>query len=303
MNNKKVAVLLSSYNGEKYIKEQIDSIINQTYKNIEIFVRDDGSKDRTVEILKEYETDKKIKLITGKNLGFVNSFFELLKHPKDAEYFAFADQDDIWMENKIEKAVEMLGKEENNNIPIMYYSNYDFYDENMNFKSNAKDRSKTSFLGCLVECVNSGMATVINKKARDIIINKLPQNCCSHDWWIYMIYQGLGKVIYDEKVMVKHRTHGNNTSECGKSFIGLQIFRIKSLFKSNFFKKIRYQIQDYKEYFYEVLSDENKKIINLFYPSGLKIGKQIKKLFYPKRFRNLISDEIIIRIMFLIGVI
>ena len=80
MEERKVAILLSTYNGEKYVKEQIDSFLNQTYKNVEIIVRDDGSKDSTVKILKEYQNNyNNIKLTVGKNLGFIKSFFELLK--------------------------------------------------------------------------------------------------------------------------------------------------------------------------------------------------------------------------------
>lgn len=279
MESKKVAVLLSSYNGEKFIKEQIDSILNQTYQNIEIYVRDDGSSDGTLKILKRYEKKKQIKLIVGKNIGFINSFFELLKYPIDAEYFAFSDQDDVWLKNKIERAIELLEKEKNSNLPIMYYSNYAFYDENMNFKANAKNKKNPSFIGCLVECINLGSATVINKVARNMTINNLPHNCSGHDWWIYMICQGLGKTIYDENILVKHRTHIDNTSECGKNFISTQIHRIKALFKRNFFKIIRYQIEEYKEYFLPSLSKENQKIINLFYCKGIKIKKQLKKYF------------------------
>ena len=91
--SKKVVILLSTYNGEKYLREQIDSILNQSYQNFELVVRDDGSKDSTVEIVKEYmeKSDKEITLMVGKNLGFIKSFFELLKH-SDADYFSFADQ-------------------------------------------------------------------------------------------------------------------------------------------------------------------------------------------------------------------
>ena len=112
MKDKKVAVVLSTYNGEKYVKEQLDSILKQTYKNVEIIVRDDGSKDSTVEIIKEYqEKHKNIKLVVGENLGFIKSFFELLKIA-EADYYSYADQDDIWVKNKIELAVVVSSPEE-----------------------------------------------------------------------------------------------------------------------------------------------------------------------------------------------
>ena len=110
MADKKVAIIMSTYNGEPFIRQQLDSILNQTYKNIELVVRDDGSKDKTVEIIKEYqEKYENIKFFQGENLGFVKSFFELLKLT-EADYYSYADQDDIWIENKIEPAVNSLNK-------------------------------------------------------------------------------------------------------------------------------------------------------------------------------------------------
>ena len=80
MNNKKVAILMSTYNGEKYIKEQLDSLLNQSYKNIEIYIRDDGSKDKTINIVKEYENKyNNVIFNQGENVGYINSFFNLLK--------------------------------------------------------------------------------------------------------------------------------------------------------------------------------------------------------------------------------
>ncbi len=81
MEEKRVAVTISTYNGEKYIEQQIESLLNQTYKNVDIFVRDDGSTDLTLDILKKYEKDKKIKLYYGENLGFIGSFYDILDKP------------------------------------------------------------------------------------------------------------------------------------------------------------------------------------------------------------------------------
>ena len=101
---------MSTYNGEKFIREQLDSILAQTYKNIEIVVRDDGSKDNTVSIVKEYmQKNSNITLYEGENLGFIKSFFELLTLV-EADYYSYADQDDVWMENKIELAVNSLNE-------------------------------------------------------------------------------------------------------------------------------------------------------------------------------------------------
>ena len=129
-NNPKVIICMSTYNGEKYVKEQIESLLNQTYKNLEIYVRDDGSKDNTINILEEYEKNNKIHFIKGNNVGVVKSFYECLKEAYDnAEYFAYCDQDDKWHEDKIERSISKLKKE---NLK------YTIYDENgyMNYDNS-----------------------------------------------------------------------------------------------------------------------------------------------------------------------
>ena len=92
--SKKVNVLLSAYNGEKYIKAQIDSILNQSYPNVELYVRDDGSKDGTLAIVREYEEKGLLHLEAGENVGFVKSFEWLIANGGEADYYAFSDQED-----------------------------------------------------------------------------------------------------------------------------------------------------------------------------------------------------------------
>ena len=99
----KVAILLATYNGEKYLREQIDSILKQNGVDLTLYVRDDGSTDGTIDLLKEYVVNTKaVKLDIGKNLGVGNSFMQLLYDcPNDFDFYAFSDQDDIWDENKL----------------------------------------------------------------------------------------------------------------------------------------------------------------------------------------------------------
>ena len=93
---KKVKVLLSAYNGEKYIVEQVESILNQTYQNIELYIRDDGSKDNTLKVLKPYQDNPKVHIIQGENVGFIKSFLQLVELSGDADFYSYADQDDVW---------------------------------------------------------------------------------------------------------------------------------------------------------------------------------------------------------------
>lgn len=294
--DKKVVILLSTYNGEKYIKEQIDSILNQTYSNIQLIVRDDGSCDNTISILKQYEAKKKLILYVGKNKGFVNSFFELLKK-EDSNYYAFADQDDIWKQDKIERAIEALEKE-NPNIPLLYCSNYTICDNNGNIKGKHRRVKNISFENSLVECIAPGMTMVINKKASELILSKKYDECYYHDWWMYMVCVSFGKVIYDNYESVIYRRHNNVETKKEQNWFKIQIWRVKQIFSNNYFKKVKKQIKSFYNEYEEQLQDEQIKIIKLFI-----LPWNIKKIVYLKPYRNSIIDEIFIRLLFIVNII
>lgn len=302
MKEKKVAVVLSTYNGEKYLKEQLNSIINQTYKNIEIVVRDDGSQDGTVKIIEEYQkNNKNIKLTTGDNLGFIRSFFELLKIA-DADYYAYADQDDIWMENKIELAVNELNKLDDNK-PNMVFGNSDYYDVDMNFMSEGEKHRTYSFKSALFECVGQGMTMTINRKTRDMIVKNPPKSCFFHDWWTYLICIGLGNVAYNDVTTVKYRRMKTNATSEGQGYLKLLIWRMKNLLFKNGIKDIKRQMINFKEMYYNNLKEEDKKILDLFSNEKYSFSNAIKKAFYPQKLRRRKIDDIMLRIIFIFGIL
>lgn len=296
-----VKVLLSSYNGEKYIGQQIDSILAQTYSNIEIYVRDDGSQDATLEVLKPYAERGQIYLEPGENVGFVKSFFALIAHAGAADYYAFCDQDDVWFENKIQMAVDML-EQEDASKPLLYFSNYDLYDGELNFMCHRDVKTpKISFRNSLVDCVSLGFNSVFNKKAYDITMEHIPEKTNGHDWWMYMLCVGLGKVVYDPRPTVKYRRHNANVSNAGDSFIKTQIWRFKKFFLNGYFKKIHEQIKEFDLLHGRKLSAEDQKVLALFTKDGFHPINTLKKVFYPKYYRQKLIDEIFIRAVLLIG--
>lgn len=301
MEEKKVAVIVSTYNGEKYIKNQLDSILKQTYANIEIYVRDDGSKDGTVAVLKEYEKQGKIKLYPRENVGFIKSFFECLSFCQEADYYAFCDQDDEWFEEKIERAVKQLDKKEQTK-PLLYFADYDFYDDNMQFVGHSKSHKfGPSFRNAIVDCITLGINTVINKKARDIMVDSGIQKSCGHDWTAYMICSGLGEVIYDKVPTLKYRRTGKNVSPGGKGFIALQIWRIKKFFVNDYFAKVKEELMEFQALFGKQLQEEDRNLLALFTNQKYSFTKVMRKVFYPKMFRQKLTDEIMLRGIFLIG--
>ena len=128
----KLIVLMSTYHGEKYLREQLDSLLAQEHMPDKIVVRDDGSSDGTLTILEEYRArDSRIEYRKGENRGPAGSFYELIRDCEDAEYYALCDQDDVWMPDKLSAAVEAL-KKEDESIPLLYCSRYTLTDEKLN---------------------------------------------------------------------------------------------------------------------------------------------------------------------------
>ncbi len=299
--SKKVIVLMSAYNGEKYIEEQLDSILGQTYENIEILVRDDGSKDATSKILEEYQERGDITLIKGENVGFVQSFFELIDKSDDADYYAFADQDDVWLPDKIAWAIEKL-EGSVKDLPVLYYSNFDFYDDKMEFISHRKkDNPQISFRNAMMECLPLGFNILFNKCARDMTKDVHPVKSTGHDWWMYMLCSGLGQVVYDDRVTVKYRRHNATTSGNEQSFISLMIWRFKYFVLNGYFRKIHDQIVEFNRFYGNQLSAIDKKEADMMSLEGFHPLNYFKKLFYCKRYRQKMADEIIVRMVILFG--
>ena len=298
----KTAIILSTYNGEKFLKEQIDSILNQTYTDFDLIVRDDGSTDNSLNIVKEYmKSNLNIKCYAGENIGFIKSFYTLLELADEYEYYSFADQDDYWEKEKLEYLIKELEKIDDKK-PGLVYSSSDYYDENMNFIKKGYTNRKSNFENSLVECVSQGMTMIINKKTRDLVIKNKSNHSIFHDQWCYMISAGLGEVKYVNKPLVRYRRLNNSVTAEGKGLFSVFKWRIKKLLIGGGLKKFKIQILDYKNFFYNDLNDDNKKLLDLF-TEKYNFKNALKKTFYLKRFRRKLLDEIIVRILFLIGIL
>lgn len=213
-----VDVLLPTYNGEKYIKEQIDSILNQTHQNIRLIVSDDCSKDNTPQILKEYEQkDDRVEVyIQDENLGVVKNIEFLLKKVKN-EFYMLSDQDDVWLPKKIEKSLEKL-KEENadlvfgdlevvdENLNTIYPSFGDFMLLNRKIKKYINSYRVNYLYNCVTGC------TILSKKNTIDKIIPIPSKSkyLIHDHWIGIVVALNGKMAYMTEKYIKYRQHGNN---------------------------------------------------------------------------------------------
>lgn len=227
-----VCVYMSTYNGEQYIAEQIDSILKQIKVKIILCIRDDGSKDRTVPIIERYIKDgNPIILECGENVGFQKSFSIVSQKRINADYYAFSDQDDVWKKEKLIRAIEMIGT---NNIPTLYGGNIIVTDENLqnigvwcdvNDYGAKKERIRRYFsLGYNLY----GCSMVWNLKLQELVWNYIPYNFVSHDVYMTILAGALGEIIVDIHPMTFHRIHKNNTAGIEHNMIrrGLKGYRL-----------------------------------------------------------------------------
>lgn len=294
-DTKKVQILMSTYNGEEYIREQLDSILAQSYPDVDILIRDDGSSDDTFVILKEYEEmHPNITAYQGDNIGVNKSFFELLrKSNSDAEYIGFCDQDDYWLPEKIERAVEKL---ETMSGPALYCGTKTLVDENLEPLENQQDPHLIPGFGnAVVESICSGCTTLMNRELVDIIKERLPEDVIHHDWWCYLVATYLGRAYYDEKSYIYYRQHGGN--EVGASGTTLGMMRAKNRDLQRRHGDLKKQLLDFKHFYHSV--PEKDKLVNAILDSE-KFPGCIKIVFNREWYRQCELDKWIVRGLFLV---
>lgn len=251
-----VVVLMSTYNGEKFIREQIDSILNQKSVQVELLIRDDGSSDSTQAILQEYvQQYKNVNFYQGENVGVGRSFMDLLKNAPQADYYAYADQDDFWLEDKLERAIRIMedaytkeseliyNKEAcadtGSNIPILYASNQMLVNEKLEkLGMRFLNEPRHDLIQEIASNKLSGCTMVMNKELREIAIKKenLPDDYILytrlHDTWTVIMACIFGIVLYDENTGILYRQHEKNVvgakRKTVKQIINDKYIRLKS---------------------------------------------------------------------------
>ena len=273
---------MATYNGEKYLVEQLDSIINQTYRNWNLLIRDDNSTDKTLEIIQNYhKKDKRIKILKDNkgNLGIVRNFEELLKS-SESEFIMFSDQDDIWVENKLDMYLKMIEKIKNKGF--MIHSDAILFDKN---KSNIL---KDTFIS--KKAINKGLENVffnyfvqgatilISKEIKNFIL-PFPKEVYLHDRYIHLISELFFERIFVNKALIYYRQHGDNQ-------IGAKNTIRELLSKRYFDERDRQLIKVIYNKYGSLLTEDKKKLIEEYF----KITDIKKNRF--NRFLNLKKSKI-----------
>lgn len=232
MNENTVAILMSTYNGAKYLKDQLQSIINQSYSNWHLYIRDDGSSDETVEIIKSYaKKDSRISIIhdTLGNIGSVRSFFYLLEQV-DSNFYMFSDQDDYWKQDKIQKSILLLKQHNHKRKPICVYTNLQIVDDNLEgnellLTKTWQDFPKLFFTNNLYGCT-----MLFNNFLKEKIkFNRLNyDNIYVHDWWLALVCAIFGEIYYLDEPTILYRQHYGNQIGATSKNINVLIKRLFS---------------------------------------------------------------------------
>lgn len=276
-NNFDVVVLMSSFNGENYIEEQIKSIFQQEHVCVRLLIRDDGSTDDTIEIINKLtDVYEEIKLIKGQNIGAKASFFELIKNCPESCYIAFCDQDDVWKKDKLYTAINHLQSYQNK--PAMYFSNLYVVDENLNGYKIMFDNLVSTNLGQALTYNNVvGCTLVVNHLLLSLTKRSLSLNpYCYHDQWISLVCSCVdGIKIPDKEPHILYRQHGKNC-------VGAEENIIKKVKKSSFLngKNARSNIaKQLNDSLNEIITDDNKEVLDIILTYKRSLRSKFQLIF------------------------
>lgn len=263
-----VAILLCTFNGAKFLEEQIESFLAQDYGNWTLYASDDGSSDETIKILENFQTrlePNRVKIIKGPREGFAINFLSLIKNKSIiADFYAFSDQDDIWLSSKLSKSIEALQRY-HTSLPALFCSRTELITENgETYGYSPLFRQPTTFQNALVQSIAGANTMLINNQARELL-SKVDSSheIVAHDWLAYIIVSGCGgKVIYDANPTLKYRQHQNNLIGANTTLKD-RITRIQNLFRGQL--KI-WSTKNLKAVgaFSEHLTRENTRTLNNF---------------------------------------
>ena len=205
----RVVVLLSTYNGERFLEEQLESIVAQKGVRPSIVVRDDGSTDGTCAILDKWQDKRLLRWYDGPNMGPARSFLSLLSNCGEADYYAFSDQDDYWMPEKLEAAIGKLTRY--GDEPALYFSQTQLADMDLKEIDSVIIDPLLTMGEALVYQFIGGCTMVMNRRLRDIVNRYTPLYVTMHDVWIYEVAQAIGAHIeFDRVPYILYRQHGDN---------------------------------------------------------------------------------------------
>ena len=284
----KTAILLATYNGENYISEQIESILQQTDEDWMLYIHDDGSKDETVKQLKAFETKypQKICVLDGPSTGGAKQNFLYLFSQVEAPYYMCCDQDDVWLPEKIALTKnEMLHLEKGDEQkPCLVFTELKVVDEALNVLNEKMsvyqglDCEKLSLNRAMIQNVVTGCTMMVNRTMREELLKiKDTSDVLMHDWWALLVATRFGKVSFVEEATMLYRQHGHN--DVGAQNSNSVFYLIKRMLQGDYIKRSLLNTRKQAAYFANIYQENEDSLIRQ-YAKLAEQGKLKRLLFY-----------------------
>lgn len=276
MDDSRVYILLAAYNGQKYVRQMIDSVLMQDYKNILLILSDDGSTDETPRIFDEYahsNPDRVLHYKSGTRFGCAqNHFLHLLSTFSDAPYLMFCDQDDVWDRDKVRKTMKkMLELEEGLAVPAMVHTDMRVVDENLQVINPSfwgyshLDGGRLALNQLLVQNVVTGCTIMINRRLAKKICGCEMNHVLMHDWWIALVASVCGKVGYLSEQTMNYRQHGENVVGAKNvRSVGFLWRRLTTSSMRNSLNENAKQAESLLKHYRDDMDEEQRTLINAF---------------------------------------
>lgn len=301
---KKILVMMSTFNGENHLSEQIDSILNQkTIHEVHLLIRDDGSTDGTCRIIKDYVSNypDKIKLIEGANVGYNASFFSLIHLAEGYDYYSISDQDDVWMEDKLQIACDYIDRAEND-VPLLYASpSLLVHDDLIPYGMTRKKERPMTMFNTIIQNICPGHTQVMNSYLIEMLRDGVDTSrLYVYDSWIQNVANLYGKILYDNEPHTLYRQYDGNQLGSGSGKIGqmkASISRNESGDGHKYRKQIEYFVEkNGEELIKQGCYDELYKFVD-----ANSFIKKITFLFHSKLYRQSRMETILFNIAVLTG--
>ncbi|MBR2465409.1 MAG: glycosyltransferase [Clostridia bacterium] len=300
---KDIQIFLSTYNGEKYLRAQLNSFLTlSNFERIKVLIRDDGSTDGTRAILEEYSERYGFEVIFGENVGLNASMHELVLASDPAcRFFAFSDQDDVWLSNKLYRAAERLAPFAESDIPVLYAASSTLVDEQLRkIGHTAIPKRKPSFYNALVENVCVGHTQVCNRAAIELLKLGHSKDVMVMDYWVYTVVSAFGRIVYDPVYTTLYRQHGKNVIGYSSSRWSNFKMRLKRL-SSRRSELNTKQLAAFLDIYGSSIPDDYRREGERFLNKQKNFFTRAGYIFMTKAYRQKRTECLVFRLMYLFG--
>lgn len=289
-----IAVLMSTHNGERFIVEQIESILQQLPEGGRLQVRDDGSTDETPNIVDTIR-DVRVSVTRENNIGYVRSFFRLLASaPANAEIVLLADQDDVWLPDKIERArVGLRGVRG----PGLYCSRLWLVDESLRRIGVTQSWPRgPSYHNALAENIVTGCTVALNRQAVQLLLHfGNADRIRFHDWWMYLVISAFGTVVADPEPSVNYRQHGSNAVGYSAGW-RRYLLNLRAMRHADWVHSMYSQIENFRSVHGATLAPSQREWLDRYFNPHNPVSV-LRLLFGLRRHRQLMIDDLLMRIL------